>query len=100
MVKRKASLANPKHQYRVSQCGEYNFCTHNKMYGDCYEYPSLSQLTDELLLFGKWRKEKLFLQVQTSISCIPMRRTYYDAYNKKNKDYYEYLGLSQFMHEH
>ena len=48
MMERKAFLAYPKHQYRVSKCGEHDFSANNKMNGDHYEYPSLSHLTGEL----------------------------------------------------
>ena len=48
MVKRNAFLANPKHQYRASQCGEHDVGAHNKKNGDYYEYPSLSHFTDKI----------------------------------------------------
>ena len=40
--------ANPKHQYRVSQCGEHYCRAKNKKNGYYYEYPSLSHFMDEL----------------------------------------------------
>ena len=43
-----AFLADPKHQYRVSQCGEFDCRANNKMKGNYYEYPSLSHFMDEL----------------------------------------------------
>ena len=48
MVERKAILANPKHQYSVSQRGGHDCDGHNKMNGVYYEYPSLSHFTDKL----------------------------------------------------
>ena len=42
-----ASLANPKHQYHVSQKGEHDSSAHKKKSGDYYEYPSLSHLIDK-----------------------------------------------------
>ena len=45
---KKAFHANPKHQYRVSQCGEHDCHANNKRNRDCYEYRSLSHFTDEL----------------------------------------------------
>ena len=48
IMERKASLANPKHQYCVSQYGEYDCSANNNKNGDYNEYPSLSHLTDEL----------------------------------------------------
>ena len=47
MVQRKAFVANPKHQYRVSQKGEHDCSAHNKKNVDCYEYPSLTHFTDK-----------------------------------------------------
>ena len=47
IVVRKTFLANPKHQDRVSQYGEHDCNANNKKNGDYYEYPSLSQFTDE-----------------------------------------------------
>ena len=40
--RKKAFLANPMHQYRVSQYGEHDCRANNKMNGDYYMYPSLS----------------------------------------------------------
>ena len=65
MVERKAFLANPKHQCRVSQCGELDCSAHNEKNVDCYVYPSLTHFGDELQLQVKWRKETLFLQIQS-----------------------------------
>ena len=48
MLERK--VANSKHQYRMSQCGEHDYSANNKKNGDDYEYPSLSHFTDELRL--------------------------------------------------
>ena len=44
---RKGFLPNPKHQHRVSQCGEHDYSAHNKKNVDYYEYPSLTHFTDE-----------------------------------------------------
>ena len=46
--RKNAFLANPKHQYRVSQCGEHDCRANNKKSGDCYGYPSLYHFLDEL----------------------------------------------------
>ena len=40
MVERKAFLADPKHQYRVFQCGERDCSAHNKKNGDYYDFPN------------------------------------------------------------
>ena len=45
---KKSFLANPKHQYRASQCGEHAIRANNNKNGGCNEHPSLSHLTDEL----------------------------------------------------
>ena len=46
--RKKAFLANQKHQYRVSPHGEHDCSAHNKKNGDYYRYPSLSHFRDEL----------------------------------------------------
>ena len=45
---KKALLANPKHQYHVSQSTERDCHATNKVNEDYVEYPSLSHFTDEL----------------------------------------------------
>ena len=47
MVERKAILANPKHQYRVSQGREHDCSVHNQKNKDYYEYPRLPHFLDE-----------------------------------------------------
>ena len=48
MVKKKAFLANPKHQYRVSHCEKHDCSTHNEMNEDYNEYLSFPHFMDEL----------------------------------------------------
>ena len=48
--RQKTFLANSKHQYRVSQCGEHGCSANNKNNRDYYEYPNLSHCTDEFFL--------------------------------------------------
>ena len=50
MVERKAFLANPKHQYYVSQSKEHDCSDNSEANRDYYDYRSLSNLTDELWL--------------------------------------------------
>ena len=45
---KKAILANPKHQYHVSQSREQDYHVNNKKNGDCYEYPSLFHFSNKL----------------------------------------------------
>ena len=45
--RKKAFLANPNHQYRVSQCGEHDCRANTQKNGDYYEYPRLSHFTDK-----------------------------------------------------
>ena len=45
---KKAFLANPMHQYHVSQSGEHDCHANNKKNGCYYEYPTLSHFSDEL----------------------------------------------------
>ena len=49
-------LANPKHQYRVSQYVEHDCSANNKRNRDYYEYPNLSHFMGEHYLQGKWLK--------------------------------------------
>ena len=48
MVETKCFLANPNHQYHVSQYGELYCSANNKKNRDYYEYPSLPHFIDEL----------------------------------------------------
>ena len=45
---KKAFLANLKHQYHLSQCGELNCCANNKKNRDYHVHPPLSHFMDEL----------------------------------------------------
>ena len=47
MVEKNTFIANPNHQYCVSQCGEHECSVNNIENGDYFEYPSLSYFTDE-----------------------------------------------------
>ena len=46
--RKNAFLANPKHQYNISQCGEQDCHANNKKNGGYYKYPSLSPFSNEL----------------------------------------------------
>ena len=48
MVKGKPFPAKPKHQYPISQSGEYDYSANNKKNGDYNGYSSLSHFTGEL----------------------------------------------------
>ena len=72
---RNAVLANPKHQFLVSQCGKHDCHANKKKNGDYYKYPSLSQVTDELCLKEKWWKESFSSKSKALISCILMWQT-------------------------
>ena len=50
MVERKALLADPEHQYHISQCEEHDYSAYNKKNGDYYKYPSLPIFKDKLWL--------------------------------------------------
>ena len=45
---KKASPTSPKHQYHVSDYGGQDCNANSKKNRDCYRYPSLSNLVDEL----------------------------------------------------
>ena len=65
MVERKAFLANLRHQYHVTSCGEHDCSAYNRRNGDYYEYRSLSHFMGEHKLQWKWWKEKVFLRIQS-----------------------------------
>ena len=97
---KKAFLANPKHQYHLSQCGEQDCHAKNKKNGVYYGYPSLSPFLNKLWLKRKWWKEKLFWQIQSIKIMYPIMEKYdCNANNKKNGDCYEYPILSHFTDE-
>ena len=47
-MEKKVFLANPKHEYHISQCGEHGCSANNDKIGDYNAYPSLSHLMEEL----------------------------------------------------
>ena len=59
MLERKAFLANPNHQYRLSQCREHDCSANNKKNGDYYDYLRLPYFIGEYELQEKWWKKKL-----------------------------------------
>ena len=88
---KKTFLANPKHQYRVSESGEHDYRANNKKNGDYYEYPCLSPFSNELWLKGEWWKEKLFLQIQRiNIVYSIMENMIIVPITKKNGYCYQY----------
>ena len=78
-VKRKAFLANPKDQYRVSQWGE-NYCSaHDKKNWDYYDCPSLHHFIISWMNFDykeNGGKNSFSCKSKASISCITMRKTW------------------------
>ena len=48
MVERKAFLADPRHQYRVSQWEEHDFGANNEKNGDYNDYQSSSHFINQL----------------------------------------------------
>ena len=72
-MERKAFLANPNHQYRVSQLKELNCSAHNKKKGDYYEHPSLSHSMININYKGNGGMKTLSCKSKASISRIPVR---------------------------
>ena len=70
----KALLANPKHQYHVSQCGEHDCSAQHKKNVDYYENPSLTHLMDKLFIIRKMMERNAFLANRKHQSCIQMWR--------------------------
>ena len=75
MVEKQAFLANPKHQNHVSQKGEHDCSTHNKMNGDYYEYSRFLISRININYKENGGKKSLSSKSKASLSCIPMRRT-------------------------
>ena len=83
MVERKAFPANPKHQDRVSQCGEHGCRANNKKNGVIViKRKAFLAKPNHQCHVSKWEEH----------GCC--------AHNKSNWDYYEYSSLSHFMDEH
>ena len=62
---KKSLFANSKHQYHVSHYREHDCSAKNKKNGHYNKYLCLPHFTNELYLYGKWWKEKLFLPNQS-----------------------------------
>ena len=99
MVERKAFLANPKHQYRVSQCREQG-CSANKK--------KMEIIRSIHVCFISWMnfdykenggKKSFSWKSKASISCILVWKHDSYANNEKNWDYYEFSSLSHFVDE-
>ena len=60
MIERKAFLANPKHQYHVSQWEDHDCSANNKKNDDYYGYPSFS-FREWTLIISKMIERKAFL---------------------------------------
>ena len=75
MVQGKAFLANPKCQYRVSQCKEHDYSANNKKNRDYNECPSLSHFMMNFNYEKNAGKKSFSCQITASISCIATART-------------------------
>ena len=99
MVKREAYLANPEHQYRISQWGEHIVVPITKI---MKIITSVQVCLSWQMNFGYKMVEKKavldFPKHQYPVSQWGEHNC--SAYNKKNGDYYEYPSLSHFIDEH
>ena len=75
MVERKAFLANPKHQYHVSQYGEHYCSAHIEKNGDYNEYQSLSHFIMNFNDKKNGGKKTFSCKSKASISCNTIGRT-------------------------
>ena len=75
MVERKAVLANPKHQCRVSLYEEHDYSANNKKIEIIVSIQDflISQMNFEYTKNGG--KKSYSFKSKASISCIPIRRT-------------------------
>ena len=61
MVKRKAFLVKPNVILAYPNVEDKFMVANHKKNEDHFEYPCFFYVTDDLYLYGKWWKEKLFL---------------------------------------
>ena len=74
MVQRKTFLANPKHIYRVYQCGEHDCSANNKNNGD---YQSIEVCPISLVNINYKEnsgKKNISCKSKALMSCMPMWR--------------------------
>ena len=76
MTKRKSFLANPKHQYHVSQWEEHDCSANNKMNEDYYGYPGFLIPSMNINYKENGWKKCISSKSKASILCIPMRGTW------------------------
>ena len=99
MVERKAFLANPKCQYRISQCGEHDCLANNK---------KMEIVMSIQVCLVSWMnfdyeenggKKVLLANPKHHDHVSQYGEHDCRANNKKNEDFYEYPSLSHFMDE-
>ena len=99
MVERKAFLANPKHQYRLSQYGEHDYGAHKKWrllwvskFDPFHRWTLIIRKMVEIKAFHENAKHQYHASQWGEHDC--------SAHNEKNGDYNEYPSLSHFTDEH
>ena len=100
MIERKAGLANPKHQYHVSQRKGHDYGANNKKNEDYYRYPSFLIPWINFNYKENDGKKCFSSKSNASISCILWEEHDCSTHNKKNGDYYRDPRWSLSMNEH
>ena len=95
MVERNAFFKNSKHQYLLSQCGEYDRSAHNKKNGDYNEDQSLSHVMDEFNYTKNGGKKSFSCQTKASSRASQRDEKDCSAFNKKRR---RLLSVSNFYH--
>ena len=100
MVERKAFLANPKHQYRVSQRGEHD-CSAITKRMEIIMGIQVCLISQMNVNFGKMVERNAFLaNPKRQYRVFKCREQDCSAHNEENEDYNEYPSLSHFTDKH
>ena len=99
MVQIKAFLANPKHQYYVSERGELDCSAHNEKNVDFYEYRSQPISHMNINYKRKWWKKKLFFPNQSINILYPNDEMLIVLDHKKNGYCYKNPSLAYLTYE-
>ena len=99
MIERNVFLANPNHQYHVSQCKEHDYSANNKNNGDYYiQFCRISWMN---INYKENGGKKAFLANPKHQYCVSQYGQHdCSALNKRNGDYYEYPSLPHFTDKH
>ena len=100
MVARKVSLANTKHQYHASQCGDYDCGAQSQKEWRLLWESKFDSFHEWTLVTRKMVERKAFLANSKDQYLVSLCGEHVcSLHNKKNGDYNEYQSLSHFTIE-